>query len=106
MCAAMVRDVSAGLWSNAASTPIVAEQDRGFRELYLKAPSSAHAGAHEWKAGGDLTVGHVRERFGYRITDPDGSTRTPPPSSGSTKAAPTASRRSSSRIKSVTDRGR
>ena len=67
----MVRDVSAGLWSNAASTPIVAEQDRGFRELYLRGTISAQAGAHEWKAGGDLTVGQVRERFGYRITDPD-----------------------------------
>ena len=67
----MVRDVSAGLWSNAASTPIVAEQDRGFRELYLRGTISAQAGAHEWKAGGDLTVGRVRERFGYRVTDPD-----------------------------------
>ncbi len=68
---AMVRDVSAGLWSNAASTPIVAEQDRGFRELYFRGTMSAQAGAHEWKAGGDLTVGRVRERFAYRITDPD-----------------------------------
>ena len=32
---------------------------------------SAQAGAHEWKAGGDLTIGRVRERFAYRITDPD-----------------------------------
>jgi hypothetical protein len=67
----MVRDVSAGLWSNAASTPIVADQDRGFRELYLRGTMSAQFGAHEWKAGGDLTIGRVRERFGYRITDPD-----------------------------------
>jgi hypothetical protein len=68
----MVRDVSAGLWSNAASTPIVAGQDRGFRELYLKGTISAQFGAHEWKAGGDLTAGRVRERFAYRITDPGG----------------------------------
>ncbi len=66
----MVRDVSSRLWSNAAATPIAAEQDRGFRELYLKSTVSAHVGAHEWKIGGDLNVGTVRERFGYRITDP------------------------------------
>jgi len=66
----MVRDVSSRLWSNAAATPIAAQQDRGFRELYLKSTMSAHAGAHEWKIGGDLNVGTVRERFGYQITDP------------------------------------
>jgi TonB-dependent receptor-like protein len=66
----MVRDVSAGLWSNAASTPIVAEQDRGFRELYLRGTMSAQFGVHELKGGGDLTAGRVRERFGYRVTDP------------------------------------
>jgi outer membrane cobalamin receptor len=67
----MVRDVSASLWSNAASTPIVADQDRGFRELYLRGTMSAQLGAHELKAGGDLTMNRVGERFGYRITDPD-----------------------------------
>ncbi len=65
----MVRDVRASLWSNAASTPIVADQDRGFRELYLRGTTSAQLGAHELKAGGDLTINRVRERFGYRITD-------------------------------------
>jgi outer membrane cobalamin receptor len=66
----MARAVSAGLWSNAASTPIVAGQDRGFREVYLKGAVSAQLGAHEVKAGGELTAGTVRERFAYRITDP------------------------------------
>jgi hypothetical protein len=66
----MARDVSSGLWSNAAATPIAAQQSRGFRELYLKGTVSAHAGAHEWKMGGDLNAGTVRERFGYQITDP------------------------------------
>ena len=66
----MAREVSAGLWSNAASTPIVAEQDRGFREVYLKSTVSAQFGAHEVKAGGELSAGTVRERFAYRITDP------------------------------------
>jgi outer membrane cobalamin receptor len=66
----MVRDLSAGLWSNSAATPIAAQQDRGFRELYFKGAISAHFGAHEWKVGGDVNVGTVRERFGYQITDP------------------------------------
>ncbi|MEN3337574.1 MAG: hypothetical protein V7647_1250 [Acidobacteriota bacterium] len=66
---AMARDLSAALWSNAASTPIVAEQDRGFRELYAKATVSASLGGHELKAGADLSAGSVREMFGYRITD-------------------------------------
>jgi hypothetical protein len=65
----MVRGVSAGLRSNPESTPIVAEQDRGFREVYVKAAIAGHAGLHEWKAGGDVNVGRVRERFAYRITD-------------------------------------
>ena len=65
----MVRDLSAGLWSNSAATPIAAQQDRGFRELYLKGAVSAHLGSHEWKVGGDVIVGTVRERFGYQMTD-------------------------------------
>ena len=66
---AMVRDVSAALWSNAASTPIAASQDRGFREVYFKATVSAHAGAHEVKAGADVSLARVREAFAYRIAD-------------------------------------
>jgi hypothetical protein len=66
----MVRSVSAGLWSNPASTPIIASQDRGFREFYLKGTLTAHTGKHEWKAGADLTAGTVREEFAYTITDP------------------------------------
>lgn len=66
----MARDLSAGLWSNAASTPIYAAQDRGFRELYLKGAVSGHIGRHEWKAGADVNLASIRERFGYRIADP------------------------------------
>ena len=76
---AMVRDVSAGLWSNPLSTPIVAEQDRGFRELYVKGTVSAHAGRHEWKAGVDADFGTVRESFGYEITDPSAFDPDTPP---------------------------
>src|ERR1700676_3284657 len=55
----LVRDLSAALSSNALATPIVAQQDRGFRELYLKGTVSAHVGRHEWKAGVDADVGAI-----------------------------------------------
>ena len=66
----MARDLTADLRSNAASTPILASQDRGFRELYLKGTVAGHAGAHEWKAGGDVDAASIREAFAYQITDP------------------------------------
>jgi outer membrane cobalamin receptor len=66
----MARTFSAGLWSNDAAIPISATQDRGFRELYAKGAVSAHVGGHEWKFGGEMNAGTVRERFGYTITDP------------------------------------
>jgi outer membrane cobalamin receptor len=65
----LTRDVSADLHSNPASTPILAQQNRGFREWYLKGTVSGHVGPHEWKAGADLDVATIRERFGYQITD-------------------------------------
>src|SRR5438445_915213 len=37
----LARDVSSGLWSNNAATPIAARQDRGLRDLYLKGAISA-----------------------------------------------------------------
>ena len=65
----MARTLDAGLWSNAAAIPIVAQQDRGIRELYVKGTLAAHAGRHEWKAGGDVSSGTVHESFGYVLTD-------------------------------------
>jgi len=66
----MVRDISATLWSNPASTPIFAAQDRGLRESYVKGTVSAHRGRQEWKAGVEADFGSLYENFGYRITDP------------------------------------
>jgi outer membrane cobalamin receptor len=66
----MVRDISSTLWSNPLSTPIVASQDRGLRETYVKAALSAHFGQHEWKAGVEGDFGSLREAFGYQITAP------------------------------------
>jgi hypothetical protein len=67
---AMVRDVNAGLWSNDLATPIIAGQDRGFRESYLKGTLSAHFGRHELKAGVDADFASLSEAFQYQITDP------------------------------------
>ncbi len=63
----MFRDVGARLWSNPLTTPISAQQDRGFREGYASANLSGHRGRHEWKAGGDADFASIREAFGYRI---------------------------------------
>jgi len=66
----MMRSDTVGLNSNARSTPIIAFQDRGFSEEYLKGTASYHHGRHEFKAGfeGDFT--HLRENFSDIITDP------------------------------------
>ncbi len=66
----MSRDVSTSLWSNPFATPVIAAQDRGFREGYAKAAISAHLGRHEWKTGIEAGFGSIREDFSYRITDP------------------------------------
>ncbi len=67
---AMVRDLSAGLQSNPLSTPVTANQDRGFRETYLKGAVTAHHGRHEFKTGAEAVFTVVREQFGYAIMDP------------------------------------
>ena len=68
---AMSRDVSERLWSNVLSTPIEADQDRGFRETYTGASVSGHVGGNEIKFGGEAVLASIRERFGYDITNPD-----------------------------------
>ncbi|MGA3213964.1 MAG: TonB-dependent receptor, partial [Terriglobales bacterium] len=48
---AMTRDITAGFWSNDFSTPMIAGQDRGYHEEYVKGTVSVHAGIHEFKFG-------------------------------------------------------
>jgi outer membrane receptor for Fe3+-dicitrate len=67
----MYRDLGAELWSNPLATPILADQDRGFREGYTQASVALVRGRHEWKAGAEFVAASVRERFSYRITDLD-----------------------------------
>jgi hypothetical protein len=68
---AMARDLSAELWSNRFATPILVEQQRGFRDVYVKGTVAGHRGAHEWKVGVDANVGSLDEAFAYEITNPD-----------------------------------
>ncbi len=67
----MARDLTARLWSNPLATPIVADQDRGFREGYVGGSVSYHRGQHELKAGADAVFTSIDERFGYLLTNPD-----------------------------------
>ncbi len=67
---AMVRDVTAGFWSNALSTPIVASQNRSYREGYVKGTISIHSGIHEIKTGVEGDFAAVREALNYQITNP------------------------------------
>jgi outer membrane cobalamin receptor len=62
-------DLSADLWSNPASTPIVVAQQRGFTREYAKVAVSAQAGVHEIKIGADLAHAPVHEALQYQITD-------------------------------------
>lgn len=67
----MVRDVSARLWSNPLATPISAQQDRGFRESYLKGTLAWHNRRNEWKAGFETSFADIHEAFAYRIVSYD-----------------------------------
>jgi outer membrane cobalamin receptor len=64
----MVRDDSDSLSSNPLSTPILAFQNRGFREEYFKGSVSAHHGRHEWKAGVEADFTAIHESFRDVIT--------------------------------------
>ena len=65
---ARVRDLSAGLTSNAQSTPIEAFQDRGFRDGYVSGSVNAQLGRHDLKAGADAIYSSIHEKFSYQIT--------------------------------------
>jgi outer membrane cobalamin receptor len=65
----MMREDGQKLWSNTLATPVIASQDRSFREGYVKGSVSVHRGRQEWKAGfeGDFT--RLSEAFSDVITD-------------------------------------
>ncbi|MBV8818654.1 MAG: TonB-dependent receptor [Acidobacteriaceae bacterium] len=65
----VVEDLSANLWSNPFSTPIVVFQQRGFRRGYLNTNLSGHYGHHDIKVGADAIYAPVTEALQYQITD-------------------------------------
>lgn len=65
-----VRDTSAQLSSNPASTPILVSQQRGFREGYARADLAGQHGRDDWKIGADALLSPVHEALQYAITDP------------------------------------
>ena len=67
---AMTRDLTAGFWSNDLSTPMIASQDRGYHEAYVKGTVSVHAGHHEFKTGVESDYASIEEALSYVITDP------------------------------------
>jgi len=66
----MMRDDRDGLWSNPLATPIVAAQDRGFHEEYVKASIAVRQSSQEWKAGVEADFTFLHEQFNDAITDP------------------------------------
>ena len=66
----MGRDTSANFWSNSLSTPILAYQQREYREQYVKGSISIHSGRQELKFGGEGDFASVHENFNYLISNP------------------------------------
>jgi hypothetical protein len=77
---ASVEDLSANLWSNSLSTPIIAAQQRGFRRGSVTASIAASKGGHDLKLGGDAYYAPVSEALQYRITDLEYFDKDVPPS--------------------------
>jgi hypothetical protein len=65
-----IRESSADLFSNNLSTPVVALQDRGYRESYVRGDLAGHHGRHDWKVGIDGIFNAIHEELQYRISDP------------------------------------
>lgn len=66
----MVRDDSNDLFSNAASTPILAFQHNEFKEGYFKGTVSIHHGRHDIKTGVESDALFLHENFSDVITNP------------------------------------
>jgi hypothetical protein len=67
---AMVRDLTAGFWSNDLATPMIASQDRGYHEEYAKGTISVTSGINQFKFGAESDYASIQEALSYLITDP------------------------------------
>ena len=86
--AGMVRDKANDLLSNTNPTPIAATQHNSFREGYLKADVSLHAGPNEFKAGLESDNTFLHENFAYTLTDPTQFNSDTPPALAFAAARP------------------
>ena len=64
------RDQSAQLWSNAFATPILAIQDRGFREAYANTSISGSSTRNAFKAGAETSFTSISEMFRFEVAAP------------------------------------
>jgi hypothetical protein len=64
-----LRDSTEKLASNSLSVPVIASQQRGFREGYFRSDVAGHYGHNDWKVGADSIFDHVHEALQYQITD-------------------------------------
>jgi hypothetical protein len=67
--AGSVRDAFTLLNSNANSTPIIVDQNRGYREGYARADLAGHHGHNDWKVGVDGIASSVNENLQYHIAN-------------------------------------
>jgi TonB dependent receptor len=65
-----VRDSTFQLRSNDLATPEIVNQNRGYREGFVRGDIAGHFGHHDWKAGVDSFFTPVHEALQYQITDP------------------------------------
>ena len=65
----MFRDVTSELWSNALSTPVFTQQDRGFREGVATGSVTVETENHRFKFGADLRRASIREQFLFSATE-------------------------------------
>lgn len=63
----MIRDTTAQLWSNPLSTPVIAAQDRGFREGTASGSYRYDGERHAVKFGGDYRTAAIRESFRFAL---------------------------------------
>jgi hypothetical protein len=63
------REESFYLSSNSLSTPVIVNQQRGFRQGYGRATLSGTHGIHDWEIGADLIDDPVHEALQYTITN-------------------------------------
>jgi hypothetical protein len=68
--AGSARDTRFRLSSNELAIPVIVSQDRGYRDVYVRADLAGHHGIQDWKLGVDGIFSPVHEQLQYLITDP------------------------------------